>query len=65
MSMSLAEIRVKGWEALVKKLGVAGATRFILMYESGNGDYTMTRKNIFKDYTVEQIVRQIKNARKK
>jgi len=40
MGITIPEIKVKGWEALVKELGYAGATKFILLYEPGEGDYT-------------------------
>ena len=60
MSITLAEIKTRGWNALVKELGYAGATRFILLYESGEGDYTKERKRLFKNLTVEEIIKEIK-----
>ena len=33
MWATLAEIKIKGWNALVKELGHAGATKFILTYD--------------------------------
>jgi len=64
MGISLAEIKTKGWDALVKELGYAGATRFILLYESGEGDYAKERKRLFKELTIEEIVREIKKEKK-
>lgn len=64
MGTPLAEIKTKGWLALVKELGYAGATKFILLYETGEGDYTKERKELFKDITIEEIVMEIKKGRK-
>ncbi|MFH1437284.1 MAG: hypothetical protein ABIJ56_16370 [Pseudomonadota bacterium] len=60
MSLALPEIRRKGWEALIKALGYAGATRFILVYEKGSGDYTKDRKKLFRKSTLESIARELK-----
>jgi len=64
MGTTLSEIKIKGWEALVKELGHAGATKFILLYESGEGDYTRSRKKLLKDLTIEEIIREIKSKKK-
>lgn len=63
MGVALAEIKIKGWNALVKELGHAGATKFILMYEPGEGNYTEERKKIFKDLKIEDILKEIKEGR--
>ena len=49
-----------GWNALVEELGYAGATKFILIYESGKGNYTRERKKLFKNVAVEDIFKEIK-----
>ena len=64
MGTTLPEIKIKGWEALVKELGHAGATKFTLLYESGEGDYTRRRKELLKDLTIEEIIREIKSKKK-
>ena len=61
--MALAEIKTKGWNALVKELGYAGATKFILLYEPGEGNYTEERKKLFKDVRIEDILKEIKEGR--
>ena len=61
MGIPIPEIKVKGWEALVKELGHSGATKFILLYESGEGYYTKERKELFKDTSIEEIVKEIKD----
>jgi hypothetical protein len=62
MGVALAEIKMKGWKALVKELGYAGATQFILLYEPGEGDYTKERKKLFKDIRIEEILKEIKGG---
>jgi hypothetical protein len=63
MGVALAEIERKGWNALVKELGYAGATKFILLYEPGEGDYTKERKKLFKDIKIEEILKEIKEVK--
>jgi len=63
MGATLAEIKTKGWKALVKELGYAAATKFILLYEPGEGNYTEERKELLKDLTLHEIVREIENNR--
>ena len=63
MGTTLAEIKTKGWMALVKELGYSGATKFILLYEIGEGDYTKERKKIFKDITIDDIDKEIKQGK--
>lgn len=64
MGTTLAEVKTKGWNALVKELGYSGATKFILLYETGEGDYTRVRKELFKDITIEGIIEEIKKERR-
>ena len=64
MGITFAEIKTIGWRALVKELGYSSATKFILLYEKGEGDYTKERKELFKNITIEDIVREIKESKK-
>jgi hypothetical protein len=64
MGTTIAEVRIRGWEALIKELGYAGATKFILLYESGEGNYTKEREEIFRDISFDEIVSEIKRKRK-
>ena len=41
---TLNEIKRERWDALVEKLGIAGATMFVMEHEKGYGDYTEERK---------------------
>jgi tagatose-1,6-bisphosphate aldolase len=54
MGLTLPEIKQKGWNALIKELGYAGATKFMLLYEPGRGDYIQERKDILKETTIEK-----------
>ena len=38
--------------------------RFIQQFDLGSGDYTKERNEIFKNYTFESIVDEIKNMKK-
>jgi len=63
MGTTIAEVRTRGWEALIKELGYAGATKFILIYESGQGDYTKERAKLVQDISFDEIVDEIKKKR--
>jgi tagatose-1,6-bisphosphate aldolase len=63
MGLALSEIKQKGWYALVKELGYAGATKFMLLYEQGEGDYVQNRRDILKDITLEKIEEDILKKR--
>ena len=45
--LSPAELKRVGWGALVQKLGLADATRFLLEYASGSGDYVQLKEQLF------------------
>ena len=52
-------IAVKGFDALVEKLGPSGALQFINQYETGQGNYTVERKKLFKNYSLNDIKRKL------
>ncbi|WP_435550566.1 hypothetical protein [Desulfobacterium sp. N47] len=56
------EVRRAGWEALREKLGPAGALKFILDYDRGEGNYTELRKKIFKGKSVKDIIQDMKSG---
>ena len=61
---TLDEIRIQGFEALVKDLGPADAIRFIQSYSHGSGDYTKEREaSLEKDF--DTVVNGIMERRKK
>jgi tagatose-1,6-bisphosphate aldolase len=59
MGLAFPEIKQKGWNALIKELGYAGATKFMLLYEPGEGNYTERRKEILKNITIEKVREEI------
>lgn len=63
MGLSLAEVRNKGWKALIKELGYTNATKFILLYETGRGNYVEERKELFKGTSVEDIAAEIRREK--
>ena len=63
MGLSLAEVRNKGWKALIKKLEHTDATKFILLYEASKENYVEERKELFKGTSVENIVAEIRREK--
>ena len=51
-----AEIRARGWEALVEKLGPSGALRFAMQTERGQGDYAGRRHRMLGGLSVDQLL---------
>jgi hypothetical protein len=49
------EIAVKGFEALVEKLGPGGALQFIHQFEKGRRDYTKERQKILRGLTLRKL----------
>ncbi|MEK6682638.1 MAG: hypothetical protein AABY79_11815 [Nitrospirota bacterium] len=60
LELTPAEIRKAGWNALKARMGIAGALKFILQYEKGEGDYTKLRKELFKEETVDSLIEKMK-----
>jgi len=61
MLKTIDELKILGWKALVEKLGVVEATRYLLQYQKGSGNYLYERHTYFDNITVENIVTDIKN----
>jgi hypothetical protein len=59
MSLTLPEIKQRGWQALIKELGYAGATKFMLLYEPGRGNYVRERKDLLREETIDRIKEDI------
>jgi len=60
MLKTIEKLKTDGWKTLVNALGLSEATRFLLQYQKGSGDYTKYRKKIFKNVTVKDIVKEYK-----
>lgn len=63
--LTLSEIRIIGFEALLRELGPAGAIRFMQQYETGRGNYTRDRRKWLPRKSVREIGKQIIKERKK
>ena len=50
-----ADIRALGWQALVAKLGPAGALRFAMQTQTGYGDYPKWRHQMFGKLSVDEL----------
>ena len=54
--LSNYEIRAEGWKALTERLGVSGAIRFLMEYDTGRGDYVEERRELFRDLTLDDAI---------
>lgn len=52
-----------GWDALVKRLGVAGAVRFLQQAKIGEGDYTKTHQAWAASISRKQLFELVAKAR--
>jgi hypothetical protein len=59
----LSEITEQAIRILVREMGAADAARFIGQFSTGHGDYTKARKELFKDLTIEDVVREVGGSR--
>jgi hypothetical protein len=46
--------------ALTERLGVSGAIRFLMQYDPGHGDYTVERRALFANLTMDEAVAEMK-----
>jgi hypothetical protein len=60
-----AEIRARGWEALVDKLGPSGALRFAMQTERGRGDYAARRHRMLGQLSVDQLLSRMRRRPKR
>ena len=55
-----AEIRARGWDALVERLGPSGALRFAIQTERGNGDSAARRHRMLGGLSVDQLLARMR-----
>jgi hypothetical protein len=55
-----AEIRARGWDALVERLGPTGALRFAMQTERGYGDYATRRHRMLGRLSVDQLLARMR-----
>lgn len=65
MPRTLEEIRQVGLEALRQSLGRAGMIRFLQQFETGQGDYTQTRRAWVDHTSLEDLIVLSRRARPK
>ncbi len=58
-TLTLNQIQQKGIEVLSRELGPVGMIRFLQMFETGEGDYSVDRHQWLDGQTVEEIARRI------
>jgi hypothetical protein len=63
--MSPLEIRKKGLEALAQALGPVGMVRFLQQFGINKGDYTEEREKLLEGITMDDILAQVQQNRKK
>lgn len=63
MLKTIEELKIDGWKALIDSLGLAEATRFLLQYQKGTGNYTNERKEFLKNITVNDIIQPYKKSK--
>ena len=54
-----------GFSALVEKLGMADAVRYVQLMEPNRGDYTRDRHEWLDNLSDDEIARSVKKAQKK
>jgi hypothetical protein len=62
---TLNDINIKAIALLSSKLGTADTIRFLNQFTTGFGDYTEERKKVFDKMSLDDIVSEIKERRKR
>ena len=60
----LSEITREAVQLLYKEIGAVNTIRFVNQFHAGYGNYTEERDRLFTNLTVDDIVAEIKRARK-
>ncbi len=62
---TLSEITQEATRLLYKELGITNTVRFLNQFRAGYGNYTEEREQLFADMSLDDILSQIKQMRKK
>ncbi|HRG77709.1 MAG TPA: hypothetical protein PLX69_24325 [Leptospiraceae bacterium] len=62
-NLTLNEIREKGLNALTKDLTPTEVAKFFQMFEKGEGDYTVEKKNLYKNKSIDSIYQEVISSR--
>lgn len=60
-----AELNRRGFQALAKELGLAGAIRYVQQYQHGQGDYTAERQQWADEVTLDEIDQGLAKMKKR
>jgi hypothetical protein len=60
-TMTLEQVRVAGYQVLIRELGPVNLVRFLQQFETGYGDYTAERRQWLDRYTIEEIAQEIQD----
>jgi hypothetical protein len=61
----LAQITAEAIRILYREIGIVDTLRFINQYTAGYGDYTAQREELFVGMTLDSIVSEIRQSRKR
>ena len=61
--LPLDKINDEAFRLLMKELGVANTARFIQQFTTGAGNYTEERKELFKDWTLDDVLEETRRRR--
>ena len=59
-----AQLAAAGFAAVVEKLGMADAVRYVQLYHQGDGDYTRERRQWLDQLSHEQIADLMEKAKR-
>lgn len=59
---SLNEITQQAIQVLSKEIGIANTVRFLNQFSTGYGNYTEERESLFKDLTLDEILKRMQNT---
>ena len=60
-AQSLNQITQQAIKILSEEIGIANTVRFINQFSTGYGDYTAEREHLFKDLTLDEILKRMQN----
>ncbi len=61
----LAQITAEAMRILYREIGIVDTLRFVNQYTAGYGDYTSQREELFAGMTLDNIVSEIKQSRRR
>jgi len=59
---SLHEITQQAIQVLSKEIGIVSTVRFLNQFSTGYGNYTEERESLFKDLTLNEILKRMQNT---